>query len=1179
MTRYNHLSRRDVVRASLTAPAIGIAAALAPIDSLAAPSFPSTGIPERFQSDEHLSFDQQIITPQGTPLGGNVYVELYKDGRTYVKFHMHSSSIFGDFDFNLRAYVTAAGSPAFAFLHSGHVSGVDNADYEEWGSNALIPIYWPSLQNAQYNVAKDYTWGGIVGAFESLVNDLLDLGASVLGATLGTIVGATREALDWLGVDLGPGGAIGVISGVVIFAVGVATGGPIGATLVAATVTGAEIGAVLETMISTRPLNNAEITIGRSVFGDTVPYDKVMLTNLTGLGGRAFTIPGVDGFTYINLGSDYDDPIGATSNSYPMRGQLLVHELTHAWQIAHSTFLPGLLCSMVVNQERNTFGDSVYQYDGPGPDWNSFNAEQQGSIVDDWFAAVGKSNLYRPLDQGSPFYRYVWEDVLQRQLPIGAPGNIRASSTSAVSRVPGHLDCFYPTRDGSTGSVWWDQSGGWMAPFTVSGFQSMVQSGVATVSRYAGHLDLFWTTPNGEVGTTWWETTNPDNGGWGGAFTIAPPGSALPQTVTAVSRFASHLDVFWVAADGSIATTSVDTDANNGAWGTPSSITPPGFAAGGVAAVSRGLNHLDVFWIGLDGAVWSTWWDLYANNLNWAAPFVIAPAGSARRGGITVSCRNPEHLDVFWTAPDGSVGTAWWDGKINDANWNAPFTIAGPGSAASAIATVCRTPDQVDVYWIAPDGSIGTTWWAPDPGWNAPFSLTPGGVADVHSPISVVTQSPRSIDVFWHTPDGALGTVYWYEGGGGWAGWFAITQPETLAAGSATSNLGLDSGEVVSQWPGHLDVFYPTPDNSVGSVWWDQVATWSGPFLVAGPESSGSPAIAALVRYGGHLDTFYVAADGSIATAWWQAGANEGAWPGPYTIWGPGTAATPATVSAVSDVPWRISLFWLMPDNSIGNTTWNSASGNLNWSAPASISTSGSATDTIAAIGRKPGHLDVFWVATDGSVNSVWWDERQNSGAWAAEFSIAPAGSALPASIVASSRFAEHIDVFWVMPDGAVQSAWWDGPATGPNWNAPFTLAGPGSAIGPVAVVNRMVDKVDVFWVAPDGSIWTAWWAGSWNAPYAMTPAGVAGPGSPLSAVAQNPNHLDVFWHTPDGAVGTTYWDASVVGWGQWYTIMPDGNVAVSAGEPADTGAGTDEDTPPRPDSPTGPRGFRSIFN
>lgn len=1164
MERCTCHSRRSILRASLGLSAAAVTAVATHDRTHAAPA-PISAQPAFAGQAGQLSFDKQIITPQGTPLGGNVHVDLYPDGRTYVKFHLHTSSVFADYDFNVRAYVSAPGCPTIAFLHSGNISGVDDNDHEEWGNNPLVALYWSSYESgAQYSVAKDYSWGGIIGGVQSLVDDLLDLGAGALGATLGGIVGGTREALDFLGLDLGTGGTFGVISGVVVFAVGVATGVGIGASLVTATITGVEVGAVLESMIEERPLNDGEIAVGQSVFGNTIPYDKIRLTNLAGMGGRAFTIPGVDGLTYINLGSNYDNPMMDDRGHYTGVGQLLIHELTHAWQIEHATFIPGLLCSMVVNQERNTFGDSVYKYDGPGPNWGDFNAEQQGSIVDQWFAATDKQSRFRPMDQGSPYYRYIWYDVLNRQLPIGAPGNIRSSSSEALSRAPGLLDVFYPTRDGSTGSVFWNQAGGWAAPFTVSGFQSQTQAAVSAISRYKDHLDLFWVTPNGEIGTNWWDPANTDGpGGWGSAYVITTPGSAAPLPVAACTRFPMHMDVFWVAPDQSIWTTWWE---DNSTWATPKSLVGPGSAAGALTAVARNPGHVDLYWVTPDGSVWGLAWDENANAQNWQDPYGIAGAGSAKPTTIAASCRNPEHVDLFWIAHDGSVGTNWWDATANNGLWNQPFTIAGPGSAANAIATACRFPDQVDVYYVAPDGSIGTAWWAADPGWNAPFSLTPGGVADTLSPISVVNQSPASVDVFWHTPDGALGTVYWYDGGGGWADWFAITAPETIAAGATSRNLRLASTEAVSQWPGHLDVFYPTPDGSVGSVWWDQVATWSGAFLVAGPTSSCGASIASVSRYGGHLDTFYVAPDGSIATAWWQAGANDGAWPGPYTIWGPGTAATPATIAATSDVPWRLHLFWLTPGNAVGNTNWDSASGTLDWSAPASISVSGGATNAITAIGRKPGHLDVFWVTTDGSVNTTWMDTGQSGGAWAAEFSIAGPGSAMPTSIVAIGQLAEHIDVFWVTPDGSIMSTWWDSVQT---WTAPFTIAGPGSSAGAISAISREPGQLDVFWITPDGAIWTAWWrtGGNWNAPYPMTDPGMAAGGSPISATNQSPTHMDVFWHTPDGAIGTTYWDASVVGWGAAYSINPAGNVAVSATE-ADDGTGT---TPP-PNSPTRPR-------
>jgi len=88
------------------------------------------------------TFHGIVTTPAGTPLGGWVDVEVSDNGDYHVKFHMHSSSVLGNFDFNLRAYLTAPGFPMMAFIKSGHVSGVDSWDHEERGHSPLLALYW-----------------------------------------------------------------------------------------------------------------------------------------------------------------------------------------------------------------------------------------------------------------------------------------------------------------------------------------------------------------------------------------------------------------------------------------------------------------------------------------------------------------------------------------------------------------------------------------------------------------------------------------------------------------------------------------------------------------------------------------------------------------------------------------------------------------------------------------------------------------------------------------------------------------------------------------------------------------------------------------------------------------------------------------------------------------------------
>jgi hypothetical protein len=64
--------------------------------------------------------------------------------------------------------------------------------------------------------------------------------------------------------------------------------------------------------------------------------------------------------------------------------RLLVHETTHVWQGKNSTMALTYVFSSVLNQ--GLHGGAAYSYVAGQP-WRSYNAEQQASIVEDWFRA------------------------------------------------------------------------------------------------------------------------------------------------------------------------------------------------------------------------------------------------------------------------------------------------------------------------------------------------------------------------------------------------------------------------------------------------------------------------------------------------------------------------------------------------------------------------------------------------------------------------------------------------------------------------------------------------------------------------------------------------------------------------------------------------------------------------
>ncbi|HEY3411005.1 MAG TPA: hypothetical protein VGK53_22800, partial [Propionicimonas sp.] len=386
-------------------------------------------------------------------------------------------------------------------------------------------------------------------------------------------------------------------------------------------------------------------------------------------------------------------------------------------------------------------------------------------------------------------------------------------------------------------------------PLVLPTFHS--ECGLAASSRDPDQLDVFWVGPDRGVGTTWW--TAAPGMGWGdhSPFGIAPPGAAATTApIASLARSRGHLDVFWIGPDGAVGSTWWDAAPGSG-WGDhqPFPITPPGAARADspIVAVSRTPDHMDVFWIGPDGAVGSTWWDA-APGSGWGdhQPFPITPPGAAGPGsGLTAVARTSDHLDVFWVGPDGGVGSTWWDSAAGS-GWgdHQPFGIAPSGAArlGSGIASVARTSQHLDVFWVGPDGGIGSTWWdaAQGSGWgdHQPFGIAPPGSARSLSPVVAVARTSEHLDVFWVGPDGGVGSTWWDSApGSGWGdhGPFGIAPPGAVGE--------LEKLAAVTRTAEHLDVFWIGPDRAVGSTWWDAAPgnSWGNhaPFPITPPKASG----------------------------------------------------------------------------------------------------------------------------------------------------------------------------------------------------------------------------------------------------------------------------------------------------------------------------------------------------
>lgn len=131
----------------------------------------------------------------------------------------------------------------------------------------------------------------------------------------------------------------------------------------------------------TRKLNFDERTLAESVFGNTLPWDKIIISNTIGAGKRQYVTPEFrhDGGWIMHLGG-----VMYAGSTITTDATTFIHELTHVWQSYHSpkrwNFVANSMCHQILLMK----GSKAYDYE-VGAAWQAYNVEQQAEIVSHWF--------------------------------------------------------------------------------------------------------------------------------------------------------------------------------------------------------------------------------------------------------------------------------------------------------------------------------------------------------------------------------------------------------------------------------------------------------------------------------------------------------------------------------------------------------------------------------------------------------------------------------------------------------------------------------------------------------------------------------------------------------------------------------------------------------------------------
>jgi hypothetical protein len=369
-------------------------------------------------------FDEPIVTSDGVALGGHHTLTVRRNGSYRYQGHFRATG-FPSFDVailtTLGYPVPLPGSPTpaaaqIAFAAHGRVHGTNEPGDREhrWdtqGSSLLLAAEWHGVRQSRMNrrLEFDTDWFGPAGDVVSFLGQVVVFGATFGAAGVAIVV--VGEAADLLNLEqiVLPG-----IVGVILAGTAAFVFGPV--ALFPAFVVGAAVTAAL---IKQRHMTDAEKAFADQVFKGKLPVDRILLTNLVGLGDRPFTAPGPGGAILVNLGKGYDDPVNYTGKG----GDRLGENAAHAWQIGNESFTPEYYCRAVSTAVGTLGGDmSAYRYGPAGGSWASFGTEQQASIVDEWFAGSNDPRNspqkgFPPMhsdDQGTnqnPYYRYIRDNI------------------------------------------------------------------------------------------------------------------------------------------------------------------------------------------------------------------------------------------------------------------------------------------------------------------------------------------------------------------------------------------------------------------------------------------------------------------------------------------------------------------------------------------------------------------------------------------------------------------------------------------------------------------------------------------------------------------------------------------------------------------------------------------------
>lgn len=248
----------------------------------------------------------------------------------------------------------------------------------------------------------------------------------------------------------------------------------------------------------------------------------------------------------------------------------------------------------------------------------------------------------------------------------------------------------------------------------------------------------------------------------------------------AAASYGNHLDIFAIGGDSAVYRKSWNGDT----WSNWENLG--GFSLSAPAAVAV-ANRIDTFIIGQQRQVLRKSWD--GTWSDWEN------LGGLCKQGVAVCSWGASRLDVFTIAADNSVWHKFWNGSV----WSDWQSLGGV--CLSAPAAVSWGENRIDLFAIGYDHAVYRKYWD-GTSWSSNWESL-GGLW-LYSP-AVTSWAANRLDVFAVGTDNALYRKYW--DGSTWSGWQNLGGACISAPGAVSWGLN------------RIDTFVVGGDNAVYHKW------------------------------------------------------------------------------------------------------------------------------------------------------------------------------------------------------------------------------------------------------------------------------------------------------------------------------------------------------------------------